>query len=171
MNAVQGVLVTLPQVKRAGTEWIVGPSGHALAARQFLQPGCEFGVAFENFLGGIPVRPFLLAVDRGHTGPAKSFAADCNSITPGLSTALHVVEVMVQRIDNDGAARLSRGVLNLCPAVGWIDIRHAGRRARAPGETQHRTGGRNTRNQDTTAQDTHIIKLSAPLGFKSRGSM
>ena len=114
MNAVQGVLVTLPQVKRAGTEWTVGPSGHALAARQFLQTCCELGVAFENFFGGIPVRPFLLAVDRGHTGPAKSFATDGNSITPSLSTALHVVEVMVQWIHNDGAARLSRGVLNVC---------------------------------------------------------
>ena len=99
---------------------------------------------------GIPVRPFLLAVDQGHAGPAKSFAADGNSVTPSLSTALHVVEVVVQRIDNDGAARLSRGVLNHCPAVGWIDIRQAGRRARATGETQHR-GGRSTRNQDTTA--------------------
>src|SRR6476620_9601916 len=27
MNAVQGVLVALPQVKRAGTEWTVGTSG------------------------------------------------------------------------------------------------------------------------------------------------
>ena len=120
MDAVQGVLVTLPQVKRAGTEWTVWPSGHALAARQFLQTCCELGVAFENFFGGIPVRPFLLAVDHGHTGPAKSFAADGNSITPSLSTALHVIEVMVQWIHNDGAARLSRGVLNVCPAVGSV---------------------------------------------------
>ena len=28
---------------------------------------------------------------------------------------------MVQWIHNDGTARLSRGVLNVCPAVGWID--------------------------------------------------
>jgi hypothetical protein len=161
VNAVQGVLVTLPQVKRAGTERTVGPSGHALAARQFLQTCCELGVAFENFFGRIPVRPFLLAVDHGHTGPAKSLAADGNSITPSLSTALHVLEVMVQWIHNDGAARLSRRVLNVCPAVGWIDIREAGRRARAAGETQHRTGGRSTRNQDTTAQNAHLIKLRA----------
>jgi hypothetical protein len=109
-------------------------------------------------------------VDRGHTGPAKSFAADGNSITPSLSTARHVVEVMVQRIDNDGAARLSRGVLNVCSAVGWIDIRHAGRRARAPSETQHRTGGRNTRNQDTTAQNAHIIKLE-PTRFRNQEAL
>src|ERR1700684_4558591 len=44
MNAVQGVLVPLPQVERAGTEWIVGPSGHALAARQILQTCCQLGV-------------------------------------------------------------------------------------------------------------------------------
>jgi hypothetical protein len=115
-------------------------------------------VAFESFFGGIPVRPFLLAVDHGHTGPAKSFAADGNSITPRLSTALHVIEVMVQWIHNDGTARLSRGVLNVCPAVGWIDTRQTGRRARAAGEKRHR-GGRSTRNQDTTAQNAHIIKL------------
>src|SRR5258705_10817191 len=76
MDAVQGVLVTLPQVKRAGTECTVGPSGHALAARQFFQPGWELGGAFENFLGRIPFRPSLLAGDRGHTEPAKSFAPD-----------------------------------------------------------------------------------------------
>src|SRR6266404_3935753 len=167
MNAVQGVLVALPQVKRAGTEWTVGPSGHALAARQFLQTCCELGVSFENFFGGIPVRPFLLAVDHGHTGPAKSFAADGNSITPSLSTALHVVEVMVQWIHNDGAARLSRGVLNVCPAVGGIDLRQASRRARAAGETQHRTGGRSTRNQDATAQNAHIIKVE-PTRFRNQ---
>jgi hypothetical protein len=34
-----------------------------------------------------------------------------------------------------------------------------GRRARAAGETQHRIGGRSTRNQDTTAQNAHTIKL------------
>src|ERR1700678_373763 len=107
MNAVQGVLVTLPQVKRAGTEWIVGSSGHALAARQILQTCCQLGVAFDNFFGGIPVRPFLLAVDHGYTGPAESFTADGNSITPSLSTALHVVEGTVQWIHYGGANRVS----------------------------------------------------------------
>ena len=70
-------------------------------------------------------------------------------------------------IHNDGAARLSRGVLNVCPAVGWINLRHAGRRARAAGETQHHTGGSSTRNQDTTAQDTHVIKLE-PTRFRNQ---
>jgi hypothetical protein len=126
-------------------------------------------VAFESFFGGIPVRPFLLAVDHGHTGPAKSFAADGNSITPSLSAALNVVEVMVQWIHNDGTARLLRGVLNVCPAVGWIDSGQAGR-ARATGETQHHTGRRSTRNQDTTAQNAHVIKLE-PIRFRNQEAL
>ncbi len=74
---------------------------------------------------------------------------------------------MVQWIHNDGAARLSRGVLNVCPAVGGIDLRQASRRARAAGETQHRTGGRSTRNQDATAQNAHIIKVE-PTRFRNQ---
>ena len=58
-------------------------------------------------------------------------------------------------------------LLNVCPAVGWIDICQAGRRARAAGETQHRTGGRSTRNQDTTAQNAHIIKPE-PTRFRNQ---
>src|SRR5262249_11121155 len=130
-------------------------------------PCCELGVAFESFFGGIPARPFLLAVDEGDAGPAKSFAANGNSITPSLSTALHVIEIMVQWIHNDGAAWLSRGVLNVCPVVGWIDIRQAG--ARAAGDKRHR-GGRSTRNQDTTAQNAHTIKLE-PTRFRNQEAL
>ena len=75
----------------------------------------------------------------------------------------------MQWVHDDGTARLSRGVLNVCPAVGWIDIRQAGRRARATGETQH-TGGRSTRHQNTTAQNAHVIKLE-PTRFQNQEAL
>lgn len=59
MDPVEGVFVFLPQIKSAGTEWIVRSAGHSQAALQFSHSWSELGPALEDLVGRIGVRNSL----------------------------------------------------------------------------------------------------------------
>ena len=54
----------------------------------------------------MPVRPLGLLADLLHAGPGETIAADANAVADRASTAQHVIQVGVRRIDDDGARRL-----------------------------------------------------------------
>ena len=125
-------------------------------------------MAHENVAGGIPVRPFLLAADLGHTRPAKSFATDSNPIPHSPAATFDIVKVVICRIHNDRAARLAGGVLNFCPAECGIDLGRMHRGGRATGEA-HYCNGENTVSQDAMTQSAHGKRLSLRRGEIKKG--
>jgi hypothetical protein len=70
----------------------------------------QLGLSLQHFRGRVPVRPFLFGVNRRQARPAKSFAADADSVTNGLSAPLHQIEKVTSGIDDDRARRLARGI-------------------------------------------------------------
>src|ERR1035437_285966 len=80
VNAVERVLVALPEVHGAGTERIARAAGHAEAALQFAHLPPQLGLALNHLLGRIPVRPLLLVVNGRPAPPAEALAPPTDAI-------------------------------------------------------------------------------------------
>src|ERR1043166_6137246 len=81
VDAVERVLVALPQIKRARAERVAGSARHADAALQLAHVRHQLGLAREHFLGRIPVGPLLLVVNIRAARPAEALAADADALT------------------------------------------------------------------------------------------
>src|ERR1700730_5458779 len=79
----------------AGPPWIPNP------ALQFNHRFHEVRPVVEHFLGRIPVRPFLLALDSCLPRPDESFASDSDAIAGCPAAVLDTVEIVIGGIDND----------------------------------------------------------------------
>src|SRR5215213_9860403 len=112
MDTVEGVLVALPEIEGASAKRIVGTSAHTNSALQCTDLTQEFGLPLDHFSWRIPIRPFLLVADRRDAGPAEALPADADAIADGAAAALDQVEEMILRIDDDGARRFYRRVVN-----------------------------------------------------------
>jgi hypothetical protein len=66
----------------------------------------QIGAALEHFRGRRPRRPFLLGGNPFHAGPGEARLADTDAVAHRLTVALHQIEKLVRRIDDDGAGRL-----------------------------------------------------------------
>src|SRR5216684_7826655 len=88
VDAVQGILVALPQIERAGAERIAQAARHADAAAQLAHVPHQLGLARQHLPGRIPVRPFLLVVDARGAGPAETLASDADAVAHRLAPAL-----------------------------------------------------------------------------------
>src|ERR1035437_5667833 len=88
VNAVERVLVALPEVHGAGTEGIARATGHAEAALQFAHLPPQLGLALNHLFGRIPVRPLLLVVDCRRARPAEALAPYADPIAERPSTTL-----------------------------------------------------------------------------------
>src|SRR4029077_9673768 len=80
VDAVERVLVALPQIKRAGAERVARSAWHAEAALQLAHLRHQLGLTREHFLGRIPVGPLLLVVHVGAARPAESLAPDADAV-------------------------------------------------------------------------------------------
>src|SRR5229473_7789010 len=69
----------------------------------------------------MPVRPLGFALDRSHTRPGESFAADADAVAYRLAVAENVIEECVRRIDDDSAGRLVASVADDLALQAWID--------------------------------------------------
>src|SRR5262249_55696176 len=130
MDAVERVLVALPQVEGPRTEGIARSTGHAKAALQLTHLPPEIGLALNHLLRGIPVGPFLLVVDLSHARPAKTLAPHPHAIADGAPAAGDEVKEMILRVDNDRAGLLARRILDDRPQKRRIDLGHSQRRNR-----------------------------------------
>ncbi len=85
MYAKQRVSVALPEIHGACSQRVGGTAMHAEAALQLNQLLFEIGPTLNHFLRRIPVRPFLLALDRRFARPGETLAADTDAIasSPG----------------------------------------------------------------------------------------
>src|SRR3974377_2127834 len=103
MEAVECVLLPLPQIHGACAHRAVWSTAQAFSARQRLQVLRDFRMLGEVLLGRIPVRPLLFAVNGGVPSPAVALAAHANAITRRPALRLHKIEEVVFGIDHDGA--------------------------------------------------------------------
>src|ERR1700730_5090916 len=101
MDAKICVLVPLPKIHGAGAERIGGAAVHSEPALQLNHYFLEIRPAVYHFLGRIPVRPFLFALDRCFPGPDETFASDTDAIAGCPATIFHMVEIVIGGIDYD----------------------------------------------------------------------
>src|ERR1700730_4421596 len=83
----------------------------------------EVRPAIDHFLGRIPVRPFLLALDRCFPVPDEAFASNPDAIASGTATLLHMVEIVIGGIDHDRARRFLGRVGDVRAPKRRIDLR------------------------------------------------
>src|SRR5450759_619444 len=91
MDAVERVLVALPEVHGAGTERVARAARHAEAALQFAHLPPQLGLALNHLFGRIPVRPLLLVVDCRRARPAEALAPYADAIAERPSTTLNEI--------------------------------------------------------------------------------
>src|SRR5262249_23217689 len=124
VDAVERILVTLPQIKRACAERVARSARHPEPALQLAHVRHQLGLAREHFLRRIPVRPLLLVVHIGGARPAEALAPDADPVANGLAAVLHEIKVMVLRVDDDGAGRLAASIRDRRAYEGGIDVGH-----------------------------------------------
>ncbi|MDQ0323617.1 hypothetical protein QO002_005823 [Pararhizobium capsulatum DSM 1112] len=117
MQAEQGILSALVEIKRRCTERVEWPSRYSIGI--FRQPGFPL----YHILGGLPRRPLRLAADGGLTLETQSFLSDGNAVASGLSTRLYEVEVTARRIDDDSSRRFPAAIRNLPSSIAGMDVR------------------------------------------------
>ena len=110
VDAVQRVLVALPQIHGPRADRIIGTAFHADAALQLHHVLAQLRLACQHFRGRIPIGPLLLAVDGRKPGPDEAFRPDAHAIANGLPGAVDKVEKMTARIDDDRSRPLARRV-------------------------------------------------------------
>src|SRR4051794_20254675 len=72
VDPVKRILVTLPEIHGAGTEWIARPASDAETASQCAEVFLELGLTLDHFFWRIPIRPFLFVPDCCHAGPSEA---------------------------------------------------------------------------------------------------
>ena len=117
------IVVALPKIHGAGAERIGGAAMHANPALQLNHCFLEVRPALDHFLGRIPVRPFLLALDRRLPRPDEPFASDPDAITGRPAAILDMVEIVIGGIDHDRARRFLGRVGDILAQKGRIDLR------------------------------------------------
>ncbi len=122
MDAEERVLVALPQIHRARTERIAGPARHSKPALQCRHLGLKLRLPGDHLGGRVPIRPFLLALDRRRPRPAEAFASDADPITDGPAPVLDEIEIADARIDDDGAGLLGARVGDFLDEKSRIDL-------------------------------------------------
>ena len=120
MDAVEGILVAVPEIKRAGANWIFGATFHSNAALQLHHVLSELGLPLQHFCRRIPVRPFLFGVNGRPARPDEAHGAYADTVADRFSAALYQIKEMTGRIDSDRARRLMRRVGNSLPREGRI---------------------------------------------------
>src|SRR5688572_30868412 len=100
VDAIERVLVVLPEIEPAGTDRIARAARNAHAALQLYELRQDVRPAGDHLGGRIPVGPFLPAVDRRRARPRKAFLAHAYPIADGAATRLDMVEITGGRIDD-----------------------------------------------------------------------
>src|SRR5687767_7850663 len=93
VDAVERVLVVLPQIQGARAERVARTARHADAALQIDERALELGLALDHLLRRIPIRPRLLGIDRRRARPGETLPADADAVAQGRAGALDKVEV------------------------------------------------------------------------------
>ena len=122
VDAVERILVALPEVHGTRTERIAWAAGHPEAALQFAHLPPQFGLALNHLLGRIPVRPFLLVVDGRYPRPPKTLASDADAIAERPPATLDQIKEVILRIDNDRAGLLLRRIKDGRAKIRWVDV-------------------------------------------------
>src|ERR1700730_5385117 len=99
MNAIEGAA----EIQGARTERI------AFAARREAR---QIRRALDHLGRRRPVRPLGLALDRLHTGPGETLAADSDTIPDGLPAGKNEIEIRITGIDDDRTRRLVAAEIN-----------------------------------------------------------
>src|SRR5262249_3308961 len=101
VNAVERVLIALPQIHGAGTKRIARAAGHPKTTLQLGELPPKISLARDHLLWRIPVRPFLLVPDGRHTRPAEALTSHADAIADRPSATLDEIKKPVLRIDDD----------------------------------------------------------------------
>ena len=120
MDPVKSVFVTLPKIQSTGTQRIGRAAGHTKSALQYAHLAHEFGFPLNHFFGWVPVRPFLLIADCGDAGPTKTLPTYANAVANRASVSLYRIKKTILHIDDDGAQRFSRRVMDRPAKVARI---------------------------------------------------
>ncbi len=123
MDAVERVLAVLPQVHGPRAQGVAGAARDADAAAQLAELAAQIALAGDHLLRRVPVRPFLLVVDRRDAGPGETLAPDANAVAHRAPALLDVVEVARPRIDDDRARRLAAQIGHAGAKVSRVDAR------------------------------------------------
>src|SRR5262245_62745490 len=97
VDAIQGVLAALIEVKRARTHRVVRAAADVRRQRTKARMLAR---------GWGPARPFGHVADLGHTGPAQRILADRDAVPDRLALRQNVVEEARVGIDDDRPLRL-----------------------------------------------------------------
>src|SRR5690606_23695030 len=98
VDAEDRVAAALGEIERARAERVVLAAGLGDG-----QDAALLGLAAAHLGRRRPARPFGLAADLHHARPAEAVAADADAVARRLVVALDIVEILVVRIDDDGA--------------------------------------------------------------------
>ena len=122
VDAIERVLIALPEVHGAGTERVARASMHAEATLQFAHLSPQFGLALNHLFGRIPVRPLLLVVNCRRARPSEALASHAYTIAERPPAFLDKIKEVILRIDNDRTGLLPRGVKDRLAQIFRIDI-------------------------------------------------
>lgn len=120
MDPVESVFVTLPKIQSTSAQWIGRTPGHTKSALQCAHLAHELGLPLHHFFGWVPVRPFLLIADCGDAGPTKALPTYADAIANRASVSLYRIKKTILYIDDDGAQRFSRRVMDRPAKVARI---------------------------------------------------
>ena len=101
----------MPDVERAGTQRIAGPSGHEAG---------QIRLPFDHLGRRAPVRPLRLAGDPMNARPLKADPPDPDPIADGAVVALNHIKKALRRADDDGThKRVKKNLFRAAPRLGW----------------------------------------------------
>jgi len=92
VDAVERILVALPEIHGARAERVAWAARYTDAALQFAHLPPQLGLALNQFLGRIPVRPFLLVVNGCYPRPPKAFASYADTIAERVPATLDQIK-------------------------------------------------------------------------------
>jgi hypothetical protein len=69
----------------------------------------------------MPIRPFRHLADALGARPGEAVAADADAIADRLAAAERQEQELVRRVDDDGAGRLTAGIIDQLLLETWID--------------------------------------------------
>ena len=145
---------------RSGANRIFRAAVHSKTALQLDHVLLQVRLSFEHFRRRIPVRPFLLGVDGRDARPAKSFAADPDAVTHGLSAGQQQIEVVTSRIDDDCSGRFARGISDQPAGERWIRLAALLLRCGdATGQTERESCGQNCHNHGMSDRLDRRLRL------------